>query len=160
MNKRALFALAGLMSLCQCLSAQELQRPDQLQFDGSTLNRSVPPLPALTFADRQRFAFPIAFDWMQPTADFLPVFSPVEPRRVALAFVPARRNLPDKLVDLRPDTSYAHGEVSVLYGRSFGKYGGDYSRGSVFGEVGNDNVHITVGAFYEESNARTLRFGR
>ena len=161
MTKRALFAVVGLLSLCLPLFAQQTQRPEQFQSDGSTLNRSSLHLPSLTLADRQLFSFSSAFGWMDTTtADFLPAFSPLEPQRVAFPTVPGSRNLSNRVVDMRPDSSYAGGEMGFLYGKSTGKYGGDYSRGYVIGEVGNDKIHITVGASYEESNGRVPRWSR
>ncbi|HEV2096096.1 MAG TPA: hypothetical protein VGQ82_06295 [Chthoniobacterales bacterium] len=161
MTKRALFAVVGLLSLCLPLFAQQTQRSEQFQSDGSTLNRSFLRLPSLTLADRQLFSFSSAFGWMDATTpDFLPAFSPLEPQRVAFPTMPGGRSSSNRVVDMRTDSSYAGGEMGFLYGRSTGKYGGDYSRGYVIGEVGNDKIHITVGASYEESNGRVPRFGR
>jgi hypothetical protein len=53
-----------------------------------------------------------------------------------------------------------HGEVGFLYGRSTGKFGGDVKQTYMIGEVGDDKVHITVGASYEDSNIRTSRWNR
>jgi len=47
-----------------------------------------------------------------------------------------------------------------LYGHSSGKFGGDYLQGYIFGEVGNDRIHISAGASYEEWNGRVPRWGR
>src|ERR1700730_2742400 len=77
MTKRALSAVAGFFGCCLSLSAQQTQSPEQLLFDGSTLNR-----PFLTLADRERFSFMTAFRWQTPV-DFLSPFNPVEPRSVA-----------------------------------------------------------------------------
>ena len=41
-----------------------------------------------------------------------------------------------------------------------GKFGGDYLQGYIFGEVGNDRIHISAGASYEEWNGRVPRWGR
>jgi hypothetical protein len=53
-----------------------------------------------------------------------------------------------------------HGEVGFLYGRSSGKFGGDVKQTYMIGEVGDDKVHITVGASYEESSGRSPRWTR
>ena len=57
----------------------------------------------------------------------------------------------DYPLDLRPGY-YVTGEVGFVYGRSTGKFGGDYKEGYIMGEVGNDKLQITVGASYEDWN--------
>ena len=98
---------------------------------------------------------------MQPTADFLPTFNPVQPRSAASPNVPRRRDSLDDVVELRsPDRVYYGGEIGFLYGRSSGKYGIEYERGYIIGEVGNDKFHLTVGTSYERFNGRVPRWGR
>jgi len=66
----------------------------------------------------------------------------------------------DYPLDLRPGY-YVTGEVGFVYGRSTGKFGGDYKEGYIIGEVGNDKLHITVGASYEDwNNNHSVRLGR
>jgi hypothetical protein len=55
---------------------------------------------------------------------------------------------------------YYSGEIGFLYGHATGKYGGDVKQTYMIGEVGDDNVHITVGGFYEDSNFQFPRRGR
>ncbi len=52
----------------------------------------------------------------------------------------------------RSNPLYYSGEIGFLYGHSTGKYGGDVKQGYFIGEVGDDNVQITVGGSYEDSN--------
>ena len=52
---------------------------------------------------------------------------------------------------------YMSGEVGVLYGKSFGKYGGDEFQSYIFGTVGNEHFSVTAGASFEESSVRYPR---
>jgi hypothetical protein len=52
----------------------------------------------------------------------------------------------------RSNPLYYGGEIGFLYGHSTGKYGGDVKQSYFIGEVGDDNVQITVGGSYEDSN--------
>jgi hypothetical protein len=161
MTKRAFFAVAGFLSLCVPLSAQQTYRPDLF----SALNNSI-SLPSLSLSDGQRFSFwgaaaaPFSLSWMEPTPpDFLPALNP--PPQTATAPAAYPNDSSKEVVDVRKPNllDYATGEVSVLYGRSTGKFSGDLEQASIFGEVGNDRVHISVGAAYENSNIRFSRFG-
>ena len=97
---------------------------------------------------------------MQPTADFLPAFNPVQPQSVASPNV-SRKNSLDDVVDVRsPDRIRVGGEVGFLYGRSSGKYGREVEAGYVIGELGNDIFHLTVGTSYERSSGHVPRWGR
>ena len=153
MTKRALFAVAGFLILCHPLSAQQTQRPEQPYFDGSRLDRS--QLPWLTLENQERFFFSTAFGYMQPTTNYLPAFSPVEPQRFASPTLPSRRNSSDNGVELRPaDRIYTGGEFGVLYGKSSGKYGREDFQSYIIGTVGNEKFSITAGAAYERSTGR------
>ena len=158
MTKRALFAVAGFLGLCLSLSAQPTQSLEQFPFNGSTLDRPFLPLPPLNLADQQRFSF-ATFSWQTPV-NFLPSFSPKEPRSVASSAIPDSKNSLDT-VELRArDRVYVGGEVGFLYGRSSGKYGREFESGYVIGEIGNDYFHLTVGTSYERSSGRVPRWGR
>jgi hypothetical protein len=182
MIKRALFAVTGFLSFCFSLPAQEMQRPGPIQLARFTLNQSDPggavvthsalgqtdialdnayaDVPSLTLADERLFSFPGAFAWMEATpADFLPVFSAEEPRRMIPALTPAQDS-GRKAVDLLPRFDYVSGEVGVFYGKSTGKFGREVKQGYILGEVGDDKTHITLGASYEETNGRLPRLGR
>lgn len=187
MAKRALFAVAGFLSLCLPLFAQETQPREKIQpvFTIShvgqsgvaatpstlgqaeifrALNSSYYGFPWLTLADERPFSLSSAFIGMEATPPaLLPDVNTDEPQpkihRVA-ASVP-ERDSGDKVVEVQPKLfDYAGGEVGVLYGRSTGKFGGELEQGYIFGEVGNDKVHISVGASYEEFNGRFPRRGR
>jgi hypothetical protein len=55
---------------------------------------------------------------------------------------------------------YYSGEIGFLYGHATGKYGGDVKQTYFIGTVGDDNVQITVGGSYEDSNFNFPRRGR
>jgi len=162
MTKRALFAVAGFLGLCVPLSAQQTYRPDLF----SALNNSI-SLPSLSLSDGQRFSFwgavtaPFSLSWMEPTPpDFLPALSPPSPQ-TATSPAAYPKDSSKEVVDVQKPNllDYATGEVSVLYGRSTGKFSGDLEQAYIFGEVGNDKIHISAGAAYENSNIRFSRFG-
>jgi hypothetical protein len=160
MINRVFVAVAGFAGLCLCLSAEQTRGADQLQLDRSILDRSLLRSPSLSLEDSERFFFSTSFGWMQPTADFLPAFNPVQPRSVASPNA-SRRNSLDDGVDLQsPDRIRVGGEVGFLYGRSSGKYGREVEAGYVIGELGNDKFHLTVGTSYERSSGRIPRWGR
>jgi hypothetical protein len=55
---------------------------------------------------------------------------------------------------------YYGGEIGFLYGHQTGKYGGDLKQTYFIGTVGDDNVQITVGGSYEDSDFKYPRHGR
>ena len=162
MTKRALFAVAGFLSLWVPLSAQQTYRPDLF----SALNNSI-SLPSLSLSDGQRFSFsgtvaaPFSFGWIEPTApDFLPALSTTAPPRAHAAAAYPKDSSKEVLDVQKPNLfDYATGEVGVLYGRSTGKFSGDFEQAYIFSEVGNDKFHISVGAAYENSSGHFSRFG-
>jgi hypothetical protein len=155
MTKRALFAVAAFFGGCLSLSAQPTQSAEQLLFDGSTLNR-----PFLTLADRERFSFMTAFNWQTPL-DFLPSFSPAEPRSVASSAVSDSKDSLNNTVEMRaPDRVYVSGEIGFLYGKSSGKYGREDFQTHIIGTVGNEKFSITAGILHQESSGRVPRWGR
>jgi hypothetical protein len=168
MARRALFAVAGFFSLCLPLFAQQADRIDTF----STLNRSVLRHPSLTLSDERLFSFsgavvpPLFFNWIGFTTlpDLLPELSATRLRSASARQAERRGYSKDsskEVVEVRPNLfDYASGEVGFLYGRSTGKYGRDYMQGYIFGEVGDDKFHISVGASYEESNGRVPRLRR
>jgi hypothetical protein len=160
MTKRALSAVAGFLGLCLPLSAQQTDRPDFF----SALNNSLPRFPSLALSDAQRFSFLSAFTWMEPTTpDFLPALKATAPPKANASAMPGKDSSKEvkEVVDMqRPNLfDYASGEVGFLYGQSTGKYGVEVEQGYIFGEVGNDKVHISVGAAYENSSGHVPRFG-
>ena len=187
-ERKVAVALAGFLSLCLSLSAQQTRdpkaenlKPETLKTESTAagadifaLNRSHLRIPSLALSDRQPFSFsepvssPLFFNWMETTPDFLPAFASVTPNRGSTRNTATERRGYSKdvvnskeAVDVRSNLfDYAGGEVGFLYGRSTGKYGRDYMQGYIFGEVGDDKFHISVGASYEESNGRGPRIQR
>jgi hypothetical protein len=156
-TKRAFAAVFGFFCLCLSLSAQQIDRP----YIFSGLNNSPPRFPSLTLSDRQLFSFSTALAWMQPTSpDFLPGLPTMAPHpAVAASSSAAIRDSSKEVVDVQRSGlfDYAGGEMGFLYGRSTGKFGGDYKQGYIIGEVGDEKFHISVGAAYEESSFRIPR---
>src|SRR5438552_11919762 len=112
MIRRALFALAGFFGLCLSVSAQQTQFPEQLQFDGTTLDQPWVRSPSLSLENRDRVFLSTAFGSMRTTEEFLPPFSPWEPQSVAFQNSPGRRNSVNDVVDLRsPDRIQFGGEI-------------------------------------------------
>jgi hypothetical protein len=174
MTKWALFAVAGFLGCCLSLSGQETHRPLLFTLDQplrsnvvdnratafSALNGSYYSFRAPTLLDGRLISLSNAFTWIEATPpDFLPAASAKELPAVGTAR--PRRDLDNKAVDVRPKLfDHAGGEVGVLYGRSIGgKSDGELKQGYIFGEMGNDKTHISVGAFYEESSGRIPRRG-
>jgi hypothetical protein len=161
MTKRALFAVAGFLGLCLSLSAQQMQSPEQLLFDGGTLNRPFLQVPSLSLADRDRFFFSTSFGAMQPAADFLPTFSPVGPRNVVSPTLSDRGDSLDNVVEIRAsDRIHVDGEVGFLYGKSSGKYGREDFQTYIIGTVGTEKFSITAGYLHQDSSGRVPRWGR
>jgi hypothetical protein len=176
--KRALPVIAIILLVCVTGFAQgsfgpgqrdpfTLQQPGPAVSEGSgsrhqgifrDLGRSFvePGLANPGAADGRLFTLANAFSWTTPisTPDFLPTFSPSQP--AAHSAMSNNRYSSDKLVDFRPSPTYAGGEVGFLYGRSTGKFGGDFKQGYIIGEVGNERFHISVGAAYEDSTTSRI----
>jgi hypothetical protein len=161
MTRGTLCVVAGFLSLCFPLSAQQTQTQRLDVF--SALNRSVLRLPSLTLSDGQRFFFSSAFSWIEPTEpDFLPALGTPRPQRAnGASSATTPKDSSKEVVDVRRSNlfDYASGEVGFLYGRSTGKHGVEVEQGYIIGEVGDDKFHITVGAAYENSSGRVPHFG-
>ncbi len=178
MTKRALLAIAGIFSLALSLPGQETQPvPFELSQPGqggvvdtrsaldqtnifSTLNNAHLSFFSLALADARLFSLSGAFNGIAATPpDFLPALPAEEPTGTQ-PIATAVRHSTEKVVEVRPKFfDYAGGEVGFLYGRSTGKFGRELEQGYIFGEVGNDKVHITAGAFYQESSGRFPHLG-
>jgi hypothetical protein len=159
MAKRALGAVAGFLSLCLPLFAQQADRPDIF----SALNNSSLRLPSLTLSDARLFSFSSAFNWTEATTtDFLPALSTTAKPQRANASAKLPNDSSKEVVDVRRPNllDYATGEMGFLYGKSTGKFGGSVEEGYIIGDVGDDKFHISVGASYENSSGRLSRFGR
>ncbi len=160
MTKRALAAVAAFLGLCHSLSAQQTQSLGQFPFGRDAMNFPFLQNPPLTFADGERFSCLTSFSWQTPV-NFLPPFNPVEPPSATL---PARSDREDSFKNPAmvrvPDRIYVGGEVGILFGKSTGKYGGDFEQAYIIGEMGNEWFHLTVGTSYERSTWRSPRGGR
>ena len=180
MTKRIVLGVAAFLSLCLSVGAEQPGRTLSLAqlnslapqnsrpmfFQPTAFSRLGDPLlvdsslePA-TFSSRETFSLATTFNLVGTPTSFLPTTMAMQSPSHS---VPSgySKDSSDYPLDLRPGY-YATGEVGFVYGRSSGKFGGDYKDAYIIGEVGNDKLHITVGASYEDSNwnGRTFRSGR
>ena len=147
------FTLAQLRSMAAANTGSILFQPN-------LFNSLDNPVFGLPFSNREVFSLATTFNLVGTTPQsFLPFSPATESPRASLPET-AAKDSSDRLFDLRPNFDYVTGEVGFLYGRSTGKFGGDYMQGYIFGEVGNDRIHISAGASYEEWNGRVPRWGR
>lgn len=159
--KSALLAVAGFLGLCLSLSAQQMRSPEQLLFDGVTLDRPYLQSSPLSLTDRDRFFFATSFGAMQATSEFLPTFSPAGPRSVVSPAMLDSKDSLDNVVEIKStDRIRAGGEVGFLYGRSTGKYGREEFQTYIIGTVGNDKFSFTAGYLHQEISGRVPRWGR
>ncbi len=189
MIKRGISALLGLFSLCLPLAAQQtdllqtdaetisreqllrrgeidtapaltLYRPDLFStVDGSVL---IHGLPVLSLLDGRRFPISSELGRMGMTSlDLIPLafLRAAEVQKVS-ASPRYGTDAPGGLVDLRLNRNYSGGEAGVFYGKSSGKFDREDFQTYIIGGVGNDKVHVTAGALYEESNGRVPRLSR
>jgi hypothetical protein len=144
--------VAGFLTFCLPLFAHPAGRPDVF----SALNSSLPRFPSLTLSDRSPFSFPSTFNWIQAiTPDFLPALSKTQVQTASVSAT-SPKDSSKEVVDVHRSNlfDYAGGEVGVMYGRSTGKFGREFEAGYFVGEVGNDKLHISAGASYENSTRR------
>jgi hypothetical protein len=180
MTKRLVLGVAGFLGLCFSLDAEQPGRVLSLAQLNSLGPQNSRPLffqPAVfsrlgdaplidgsvgpsTFASRETFSLATTFNLVGTPTSFLPTTMAMEsPSRGVPATSSKDKDSSDYPLDLRPGY-YVTGEVGFVYGRYTGKFGGDYKEGYIIGEVGNDKLHISVGASYEDWNGRTFRLGR
>jgi hypothetical protein len=178
MTKRGLLPVVVFLGLCFSLVAEQASASPsgpggpftlaQLRSmnNGSVLlqptlfNSLANPVFGLPFSNRDVFSLATTFNLVGTgPQSFLP-FSPAIESPVARLPETAAKDSSNRLFDVRPNFDYVTGEVGFLYGHSSGKFGGDYLQGYIFGEVGNDRIHISAGASYEEWNGRVPRWGR
>ena len=147
------FTLAQLRSMAAANNGSVLLQP-------SLFNSLDNPVFGFPFSNRDVFSLSTTFNLMGSTPrSFLPLSTAMESPRASLPPTSAKDSS-DRPFDLRPSFGYVTGEVGFLYGRSTGKFGGEYKEGYIIGEVGNEKIHISVGASYEEWNGRVPRWGR
>ncbi len=181
MHKRGLLAVVVFLGLCLSLVARQASGSPpghsgiftlaQLQGMAAANNGSVllrpnlfngldNPVFGFPFSNQDVFSLSTTFNLMGTTPrSFLPFSTAMESPGVSRPATSAKASS-DRLLDLRPSFDYVTGEVGFMYGRSSGKFGGEYKQGYIIGEVGNDKIHISAGASYEEWNGRVPRWGR
>jgi hypothetical protein len=181
MNKRGLLPVVVFLGLCLSLAAQQASGSPpghggaftlaQLRSMAAANNGSVllqpnlfnsldNPVFGFPFSNRDVFSLSTTFNLMGTAPQsFLPFSSAMESPRASLPATSAKDS-PDRPFDLRRSFDYVTGEVGFMYGHSSGKFGGDFMEGYIFGEVGNDRIHISAGASYQEWNGRVPRWGR
>lgn len=101
---------------------------------------------------------PFTLAWTVPGE--LPSASDLSPTKNFAAPASPGRTLSERIGKAVPKFDYATAEIGFLYGRSIGKYDGDFKQAYLIGETGNDKTHIFVGASYEDSSLRLRRSGR
>ena len=180
MTKRSLLLAAGLVSAFWCGSAEAQQFGDRVK--AGFFGRSIGAAPAMSLGDSRVFPFGNAFAWMTAPNDFLPDWQPAEWQNAAYLNEAgtARQLRRDRTaasvansvndsskevaqVELRKSNllENLHGEVGFLFGRSSGgRVNYDVESGYIFGTTGDENVQISVGAFYEHASADFPRRGR
>ena len=147
MTKRVALGLAAFLSLCLSLGAEQPARtahPNGLslaQLSSLAPQNSRPlflqptlfsrlgddgfPGPA-TFSSRETFSLATTFNLVGTPTSFLPGTMAMEsPSRSVPATYSKDKDSSDYPMDLRSNY-YVTGEVGFLYGRSTGKFGGDY----------------------------------
>jgi len=177
MSKGTLVVVAAILALCSVSSGQQagpdafnLEKFRRSEFKGGVslalapnffaLDNPVlfPALPVSPLLNRGFLSFSTALDWLTPV-DALPAKN-VGTRQSEAPPPNSDRSLPGRLGELLPNVDYATAEIGFMYGRFTGKSGGDYKLGYILGEVGDDKVHISVGAAYEDSNLPFPRLAR
>jgi hypothetical protein len=182
MTKQVVVGLAAFLSLCLSLGAEQPARVLSLaQLNSLAAQNSRPlffqptvfsgmgepllidgsPGPA-TFSSRETFSLATTFNLVGTPTSFLPTTMAMEsPGHSVPATSSKDKDSSNYPLDLRPGY-YVTGEVGFVYGRATGKFGADYKEGYIIGEVGNDKLHISVGASYEDwnGNGHSFRLGR
>ena len=180
MNKRGLLSVIVFLGLCFSLAAQQAfgsppghgsaltlaqlrsmtaANNGSILLQPSLFNSLDNPVFGFPFQNRDVFSLATTFNLMgSAPQSFLPFSSAMELPRASVPATSAK-DPPDRPFDLRPNY-YVTGEVGFLYGRSTGKFGGDYKEGYILGEVGNEKMQISVGAAFEDWNGRVPRWGR
>lgn len=152
MIKRVLFAVAGMVALCQPLVARP---PEQLLLDGDSFDRQES---WVSLENRDRFFFSSAFGSMRATQEFLPSFDPSEPLNMAYLPSSDSKDSLDRIIALEAQSKIRFGgEIGFLYGKSTGKYGREDFAGYIMGSVGNDKFSINVGYLHQESTFNVPR---
>src|SRR5713101_2487984 len=175
MIKRALVAGLGFLGFCFPLSAQQTNHADEFDAAASLALYSpeifsmvdssalIHDLPVLALLGGQRLPVFSALGRMGTAPLDLPPVASLRVAHVQKANVSPvyGKDPPGDVINSQSNQDYYYGgEVGFLYGRSTGRFGGDLFQTYILGEVGNEKVHITVGAAYEESSGRLPRPAR
>lgn len=175
MIRRVFFSVLGFVALCLPVAAQQtgpsldasytmaLYRPEIFStVDSSTL---IDRLPVRAFLDGTRFPVSSSMGRMGTAPiDFLSVaLLGAKPHKANASQVDGKdysdpKDSPDQTMVSRSDPLHYGGETGVFYGRSSGKFGSEEFGSYMQGEMGNDKFHLSVGAFYQESNGRVPRW--
>jgi hypothetical protein len=160
MTKRVIWVGAWLVGICLSFVASKACRAQDFARESLALNNSTLfPSDATPTLLNSAFLFsPMALAWTMPEDPLPPVNFPATKNISAPA--DSGKSLSDRLWNTVPKFSYATGEIGFMYGKSTGKYGGDFKQAYIIGETGNDKTHIFVGASYEDSSLRFPRSGR
>jgi len=152
--KRALFGLAGFLSLCLPAFAQP--------FATSLLDQPSINSPWALLDSQDRFSFSTAFGSMRANPEYLPVFDPDAPLGTTYSMAGDNKNAVDRVVELRsPSRIQFGGEIGFLYGKSTGSgFGREDFAGYIIGTVGNDKFSITAGYYRQETNFSGYRWRR
>ena len=157
MMKRALFGIAGLLSLCLPAVAQPPL------FGGSLLDYPSIQSPWASLDTHDRFFFSTGFGSMKTTQEYLPALDSTMPLTSAYLLPGDSKNSVDRIVDLRaPSRIQFGGEIGFLYGKSTGGNGfgrEDYA-GYIIGTVGNEHFSLTAGFYRQETNFSGPRWRR
>ena len=141
-----------------------------------SLQRNPLTAPAISLSDSGIFHFAAHLPGARPN-DFLPDWRPagwetigylnqagtareLRQDRTATSTV---NDSSKEVIELRKSNLFEniHGEIGFLYGRSSGgRVNYDVESGYIFATAGDENVQISVGAFYEQSKAEFSKRGR
>lgn len=182
MIKRVVLGVAGFLSLCFSLGAEQPFRALSLAQLSSLAGQNTRPLffqpavfsrlgdtslndasfgPAFS-GSQETFSLATTYNLIGTPTSFLPTTMAMQsPSRGNSGTYSKDKDSSDYPLDLRPGY-YVTGEVGFAYGRATGKFGGDYKDAYILGTVGNDKLQITVGASYEDwnNNGKGVRLGR
>jgi hypothetical protein len=123
----------------------------------------------MSLADSRAFPFGSNFAWMSPVNDFLPDWRPAnwdnsgvnlsmgwgQPGTSRVTNAGYSKDPSKEAVDVRRSNlfDYVHGEIGGYFGTSTGGRTKLTTEGAyMHSEIGNENVQISVGGFYEHSD--------
>lgn len=173
MTKGSFILAAGVLSawLGCTADAQQIGDRAKARFFGRPIAS-----PAMSLADSRAFPFGSNFAWMAPTNGFLPDWRPVgwdssgvnlsmgwgQPKQYS-GMNGYSKDSSKEVSEVRKSNllDYVHGEIGGYFGTSTGGRTKLTSEGGYIQAVtGNENLQISVGAFYEHSDAQFQRRGR